>query len=310
MGFMDSLKENAKKGANALGSGVKNLATTAANEIKKRQAYSNAQRRVLNKFEMKQLKAICKVYGIGEPSPYEEDFDGSRHRITLTSKHYINYAMNHLSLEQMKDFAGKNRIYVSEIINDYQREINNIQGTQTASTREVINVATVPEERPSPTKEESFITATSEVKSIDDEFSTILNEICENFRPEPLRDEKELENQLSQWLKAKYGNNVIQRQVPTQHGKIDIVLHGKYALELKIADNKNVLRDLWGQLRDYKKAYPNLAAVLLDGHVRSIDRSGIEYYQKEYKNDGINSIIIDGALRKKLGRGGTTVIVK
>ena len=66
---MDTLKDSAKKGMHTISTGAKTLGTNVANEIKRRQAYSNAQKRILDKLDMAKLKGICKFYGIGEPSP-------------------------------------------------------------------------------------------------------------------------------------------------------------------------------------------------------------------------------------------------
>lgn len=210
-----------------------------------------------------------------------------------------------LSLEQIKDFAEKNRIQVWDIINDYKQEMEKIQGTAPNITNNPIvesKPIDTPHEELQQVKTPDFST-----KGVNTEFSDILNVIQTQFKPEPVRDEKELENQLSQWLKAKYAHDSVQRQVQTSEGKVDIVLFGKYALELKIANTRNVLRDLIGQLRAYRRVYPNLAAVILD--VREIEHSVIERHRAEYKADNIESIIVDGTLRKGKGRGGVTVNV-
>jgi hypothetical protein len=302
IGFIDSLKESAKKSAQAIGTGAKTLSTNIANELKRRQAYSNAQRRILSKFEMPQLKGICKAYGIGEPSPYEEDYNGKKHKIKLTRVHYENYAVNHLSLNQINDFAEKNRMQVWNIMDDYKKEIATIEGKSYTSAVVAAPVAGVALAESHPAQQKT--TEPTMPSSEDDEFKTLLKVIQTHFRPEPVRDEKELEGQLSIWLQAKYPNSV-RRQIQTGFGKVDLVLFGKYAIELKIATNRNVLRDMEGQLKDYKKAYPRIATVIMDP--RKIDRSIIEDYRREYANDGIESIIIEGGMRTGKTPKGFTV---
>ena len=56
-----------------------------------------------------------------------------------------------------------------------------------------------------------------------------------------------------------------------------------------------------GQLRDYKKAYPNLAAIILRVN---LDYNDMNYYIGEYAKDNIKSVVIEGQLRGGRKRGG------
>ena len=96
----------------AVGTGMNNVATKTANEIKRRQAVTRAKTRILDKFEMQQLKGICKAYGIGEPSPFEEDpISGKRKKRTLSGSDYKDYIFNNLKLSQIKEYADRNRMH-------------------------------------------------------------------------------------------------------------------------------------------------------------------------------------------------------
>jgi hypothetical protein len=289
----------------AVGTGMNNVATKTANEIKRRQAVTRAKTRILDKFEMQQLKGICKAYGIGEPSPFEEDpISGKRKKRTLSGSDYKDYIFNNLKLSQIKEYAERNRMQVWEIMNNYNREIEAIEGKSSGSASAIappVMQASQPE-----SNNVAMPKASLQPKTIndEDEFSSILNVIHTQFRPEPLRDEKELEGQIAIWLNAKYPNSV-RRQVQTGFGKVDVVLFGKYALELKIAANKNALRDMIGQLRDYRKVYPKIATVIMD--VRAVDHSVIEDYRKEYRADGIESVVVEGSLKQGKKGSGFTV---
>ena len=108
-----------------IGESVKKAGKTIAEEIKTRQEIAQTKRRILDKFEMNELEKICKDYGIGEPSPYEEDFiTGERSKITLTREDYIDWIIDRLTLEQIKNFANKHRIDIWDIIKEERKRDN------------------------------------------------------------------------------------------------------------------------------------------------------------------------------------------
>ena len=279
---------------------VKDTTNSVKSEIQRREEIVYKKRRILSRFTILDLKRLCKEHIGTEPKPYYTDpITGDRIKRTLDKDAYINFIRDRVTLENIIDFAGKNKIGISDLLAKWQQTENqsasqniliqsNIPQTTQVTSGENFqqNKSSIEQEKP-------------EVTDLND-FDFILDFIKKEFHPNPVRDETELENQLVQFLRPRYGN-AVQEQVPTPYGRIDVVLLNKYALELKLATNKNNLRDMEGQLRDYKKAYPNLAAIILRVNV---DYNDMNYYIGEYAKDEIKSITIEGHLRSGRKRGG------
>ena len=97
------------------------------------------------------------------------------------------------------------------------------------------------------------------------EFVFIMHEIEKGFEPEQIKDEKELQSQLTIFLKAKFSDKKIEREVSTKSGdKLDIVMDDKFVLELKVPRGKTDLRNLSAQLEEYHEEYPNICAIIAD----------------------------------------------
>lgn len=274
MSVFDKLAESIKKAG-------KNI----AEEIKKRQEIAQTKKRILNRFEMRDLKDICRVYGIGEPAPYQIDIlTGEKRR--RTREDYVERIMEKLTLDQIKNFCYKRKIKIEDILKE-----ESFKSTQTI------------EEANSPQLVEEQVFKKRQKLS---EFDSILNSISKEFEPEDVRDESEFEKQLFQFLKIRYPERA-KRQVNTPKGKIDIVIDDRYAIELKIADNKGKLRDLVGQLYSYKKVYDHVAVILLD--VGKMGYEDIKEFIEDYEKIGVKTIILRGTLKRK-NRREKKIIIK
>lgn len=257
-----------------IGGSFKKVGKALAEEIKTRQEISRTKRRILDMFEMKDLKNICKYYGIGEPSPYEEDFlTGEKYKKKITREDYIDWIVDKLTLEQIKNFCDKHRIRIDDI-----------------TKKEAVKPETIEK------REESREVAPTQIEFPTNKFDSILNSIEQEFEPEDVRDENDFEKQLTQFLKIKFPNRV-ERQVDTPKGKVDIVIDNRYAIELKIADNKGKLRDLVGQVYSYKKIYNEVAVVLLD--IGRMSPSEIKEYVDDYDKLGVKTIVLKGILKPR-----------
>jgi len=264
-----------------VGETLKETGKSISEEIKRRQEIAQTKRQILNRFEMVDLRKICKDYGIGEPLPYEQNpITGERYKRTITREHFINRIMDRLTLDQIKNFSDKHRIKIWDILKKGKK-------ISKPTSQEIYE----------PKEPEKNVT-TIEVKR-QSEFDSILESIEQGFEPEDVRDENDFEKQLMQFLKIKYPDR-IKRQVDTPKGKIDIIIDNRYAIELKIADGKGKLRDLLGQVHSYKKVYSEVAVILLD--VGKMSHSEIKEYVDDYENLGVKTIIIEGILRRKKGK--------
>lgn len=144
----------------------------------------------------------------------------------------------------------------------------------------------------------SFFGEESSVESDKAEFENIINAIKQNFEPERISDEEHLQAQLSIFLKAKYPDRKIAREVQTKFGdKIDILIDDKFAFELKVPEVRTSLRNLGAQLEEYSEVYHNLCAVILD--IQTLDPEIINEYADRYKrNYGVQTILLRGIKRQ------------
>jgi len=113
------------------------------------------------------------------------------------------------------------------------------------------------------------------------------------FKPEPVRDEEDLEKQLYQYLKAKFPRVPIKRQVKLGDYRIDMQI-GPCGIELKIPKSSTHLQRLIGQIRDYGEYLDCMAVLILDtGKVRDLSS-----YTQRLEEMGIIPVAIEGKLKK------------
>jgi len=282
MGFFDKLAGS-----------VKETGKNISQELKRRQELYNTKQRILDRFDLDDLKKICRAYGVQEPQGIQENiFTGQKSRYKVTRDDYINKVINNLSLEQIKNFSDKHKIKIWDIIKEHEKasilDIQKVDSLINPSSQSNVSTPISPEK---------------EVTTIDikkqSEFEAILESIENDFEPEDVRDENDFEKQLTQFLKIKYPDRV-KRQVDTPKGKIDILIDDRYVIELKIADSKIKLRDLVGQVTSYKKVYCDIAIALLD--VGKLSRSEIKEYVDDYEQIGVKTIVLEGLLKKRKRR--------
>ena len=64
---------------------------------------------------------------------------------------------------------------------------------------------------------------------------------------------------------------------------IDIVIDNVYALEVKLPTTRTQLRNLKGQLEEYKESYPFLGVVIGDKTELVTDSSDTEFYDSKFE---------------------------
>ena len=115
------------------------------------------------------------------------------------------------------------------------------------------------------------------------EFRKIMNSIRDGFDSEKIWDEQHLEDQLIIHLRAKFENMRIERQQSAPSGgRVDILIEGKYVLELKVPRSRDDLRNLSAQLEEYKEDFPYVCAVIAD--TQNVDEGEIKTYVDRYKS--------------------------
>ena len=142
-----------------------------------------------------------------------------------------------------------------------------------------------------------------EEKSMDENvisMDSILWKLEKDFEPEKLQSEDHLQAQILQFLKGKFPNSNVQREQSLRNirGNIDILVDGKFAIEVKVPNSRTELRNLSAQLEEYKEEYPEICAVILDNKQLKLTND-IKSYVDKYKTKlGIESVILTGKKRR------------
>ena len=246
------------------------------NERRKEEEYEKEKRReelrkdrtkitkLLNKFTVKQLNVFCVEYIGSSPSDElitdedeedeeDEEFDDDDEGKIVVAKKYSKKLKHRFS----KDKSGKHNrtLYIDFIWKNLQRGVITPEQINEFSLKKRI----VPR---------NYFGATSDEKKNKKEFSTILNIIQSDFEPESITGEgmeDKLQSQLTIFLKAKFPDMKIEREVVLQsRDRVDIVIDGKFALELKVPRTRTALRDLTAQIEEYLEEYDFLGVVIAD----------------------------------------------
>ena len=138
------------------------------------------------------------------------------------------------------------------------------------------------------------------------DFESIIKSIKDDFQPEKITDEKELQSQLMIFIKAKFPELNAETEFVTKSGnELDIVIDDDYVLELKVPKSRTVLRNLGAQLEEYAEEYPNLCAVIADisgyklpdGKTLNITEDINDYADKYLRKFKVPSIILNVRMR-------------
>ncbi len=145
----------------------------------------------------------------------------------------------------------------------------------------------------------SFFSHDEENKYDENDFKKIIDSIKNNFKPEKIKDEEHLESQLVIYLKTKFPDKKISRQVIIQGNDVlDILIDDKYALELKVPSERSHLRNLGAQLVEYNEHYPDICAIIFDNvNEPHLTQDIIDYSDKFKRNHAIPTIILNGMKR-------------
>lgn len=238
--------------------------------------FENKVNDLLDKFEIPDFDKFLMKYLNNKPEPKKEvDKDTGRTReIRPSRKDYLDFVWKHLD----------------------ETEINYNQLKDFALKNRVVSPSFFGDAR-----DEAF------EKS---DFDSIVNSIRVGFEPEKIRNEEHLEAQLTIFLKAKFPDRKVQRQLTTKNGdQLDIVVDDKYVFELKVPTNRAQLRNLSAQIEEYIEQYPNLCVVIADTSGIQEDNNGepieanltqnIKEYADKYKvKYGVPTVVYDIVTRK------------
>jgi len=126
------------------------------------------------------------------------------------------------------------------------------------------------------------------------QLTVIMEELKENFTPEAIINEYDLESQIKVFLQLKFPNKTIRRKFRTKNGnEVDILIDQLYCLELKVPDSKTQLRNLSAQVEEYQEEY-EVGIIIYEDESLNLSET-IQEYKKIYKKKyDIDTIIYSG----------------
>ncbi|RLG83112.1 MAG: hypothetical protein DRO40_05765 [Thermoprotei archaeon] len=256
---LDKLKEGLKKGVKALAHGTKMLATNISVNIAYNQKKKELKRALLNRFIVRQLEEIALEKGISFHGT--NPITGEKW-VAVTKATKVKVLAKQLSFGEVVELARRYHIPYRDLVNELERYRAKLESKM------------------------------AKVKA-ENKIAEVIQALQE-FKPEPVRDEEELEKQLYQYLKARLPGIPIQRQVYLGPYRIDLQV-GPCGVELKIPRSKTHLQRLIGQVRDYSEYLDCMVTLILDtGQV-----SRLTSYIETLEETGIIPIIIQGRLKQK-----------
>jgi hypothetical protein len=128
---------------------------------------------------------------------------------------------------------------------------------------------------------------------------SIILKLEKGFEPEKVYDEKELQNLIRQFLQTTFPKSKVEREADFKGNRdsVDILVDNKYAIEVKIPNNRTELRNLSAQLEEYQEEYPNIIAFILDNEELNLSNEINEYVKKYKSKLGIETVVKIGKKR-------------
>ncbi len=240
-----------------------------ADETSRRRKFKKFERNLkfalLDRFSMSQLEGICRARGISL------QVEGKRGKRRARSKEELIPKLLDLSFDELIKIAKRHGIRYDDLLRELEEARKNLlEKKQIDGTEQEIPFE----------------------GSILDE---VLSIIQAEFKPEVIRDEEDLEKQLTIFLKLKLGEERVIRQGYRGGKRVDILIDGYYGLELKLADSNQSLASLPTQLKLYSRRLEDVAAVIaIPGNVE-IDEEILDILDEE----GFKYIVINAEITRK-----------
>lgn len=232
---------------------------------------------LLDKFTIKQLQEFCSSYiGTLPEDELEVDEDDDEKETIRPEKKKTGFKFGKRKLSWKKDPATRRRREYTEFIWNCIEEgdIRYQQLKDFSLNNRIVSP--------------SFFGTETKAIGSDSELHTILDAIEEDFDPEKIMDEPELQGQIAVFLKTRFKGKDVKREVPMQEGSsdrnyVDIVIDNVYALEVKLPTTRTQLRNLKGQLEEYQESYSFLGVVIGDKTKLVTDSSDTEFYDSKFE---------------------------
>ncbi|WP_456478185.1 hypothetical protein [Geoglobus ahangari] len=239
-------------------------ADEAARGRKFKRFEQNLKIALLDRFSMSQLEGICRARGISL------QVEGKRGMRRARSKEELIPKLMFLSFDELVRIAKRHGIRYDDLLREREE------------ARKILL------EKKQDTEIEQEIS--SERSVLDD----VLNIIQAEFKPETIRDEEDLEKQLTIFLKLKLGEERVTRQGYRGGKRVDILIDGRYGLELKLADSNQSLAALPTQLKLYSKRLEDVAAVIAIPKNLEVDEEILDILDEE----GFKYVVINAEVKR------------
>lgn len=120
MGIFDKIGGAIDKTSNLIDKSAK----TIGKDLKRREHDKYLAGMILEKFDVKLLKNLCRYYKVGEPDPTKFKFStGNVIKERVNKSHWIQHATDNISLVDITDYAKKHGIPLSDVIAEGERLI-------------------------------------------------------------------------------------------------------------------------------------------------------------------------------------------
>jgi len=230
---------------NKISKSFKTVGRNISHESQRRKDLAYIKESILERFDIRQLRNCCRYYKIGEPDPTKFNWGtGNTNKVRLTKAHWIKHVQRNVSLDNIKDYAKKQRINISDIV----REEEDLAGERAA----ILSGAPVEPAEPS---------------GPDDPFLQSVMAAINEFEPaRAYSEEAHYQLELNGWLKSEFPSADI--EVQTGYTRPDIVID-RVAIEIKGPTRARDLNTILDKCYRYLQNYDHLIIVLFDVNVKA-----------------------------------------
>ena len=245
---------------------------------------------IKEELDIPQLKQLCKnvIGSFPKDGLVLRDKDGDdvhEFEEPITRNDFLEFIDHYQDLEEIQE-----KLLLKYLINN---------GFLDEDDEDYEYISTHDEEDDEDDDEEDEDEKESKTNDSDYMMDSIILKLEKGFEPEKVYDEKELQNLLRSFLQQAFPKAKVEREVSLKQVRdsVDILIDGKYAIEVKIPNSRTELRNLSAQLEEYQEEFPKIIAFILNNEEKDLD-DDIEYYTERYKSKlGIDSVVKIGKKR-------------
>ncbi len=266
-----------------MGQAARKAVSRVAKEIKWRIKVKEAKAEILSRFTVNQLKSIAISRSI---ELYDEDPLTEERYYFRTKGEIVDAMASNLSFREILNLARRYKVRYRDVLEElekYREELFKTEEKRGKEKRQYHDIIKRAEE------------ADEDDLKVDRDSDKLVQIIME-FEPlGVVKEEKNLRDQLARWIAGKIGRNAVRLEYPFEHGKADVVVNDEIAIEIKVAENKGILKNLLGEVQTDILYFKKVIAVLFDVG-KNID---LDFFKKQLRLLGATVIVIPAHIRRK-----------